>query len=126
VNEPKSARAARGAGPVVITRHFAAPRALVFEAWTRAEHVRRWFSPRTYSVPEAEIDCRPGGVFVVCMRSPQGEDHWSRGRFLEVVAPERLVFESTVVADGERKFTARTTVTFDAVGEHTRMTVSHA
>lgn len=124
--DSKSARTGRPAGPVVLARMFAAPRARVFEAWTRAEHVKRWFSPETYTVPQAEVDCRPGGVFAVCMRSPAGEEHWSRGRFVEVVAPERLVLEGSVFMDGEEKFKARTTVEFEAVGEATRMTVSQA
>ncbi len=30
-----------------------------------------WFSPECYDVPEATVDFRPGGVFDVCMRSPE-------------------------------------------------------
>ncbi len=63
-------------------------------------------------MPEAEIDFRPGGVFDICMRSPQGEDFWTRGKFLEVTRHARLVFTGTFILHGQRKFTARTTVTF--------------
>jgi uncharacterized protein YndB with AHSA1/START domain len=31
--------------PLVISRSFAAPRDLVFRAWSSAEHMKRWFSP---------------------------------------------------------------------------------
>jgi len=112
--------------PLVISRNFAAPREIVFKAWSSAEHVKRWFSPATYSVPEAEIDFRPGGVFAVCMRSPEGQDFWSRGSYVEILPPGRLVFSSAVVVDGAEKFTAHTTVTFEENGPGTSMTVHQA
>jgi uncharacterized protein YndB with AHSA1/START domain len=109
--------------PLVISRTFTAPRDLVFKAWSSAEHMKRWFSPEGCTVPEAEIDFRPGGVFVICMRLPEGQDYWSRGNFIEVSPPDRLVFTAGVVVDGSKKFTVHTTVTFEAVGAGTRMTV---
>jgi uncharacterized protein YndB with AHSA1/START domain len=38
------------------------------------------------------MDVRPGGTFRVCMRSPEGADHWKQGVYREIVEPERLVF----------------------------------
>jgi uncharacterized protein YndB with AHSA1/START domain len=109
--------------PVVITRRFPAPRALVFQAWSTAEHIKRWFSPSTYTVPDAEIDFRPGGVCAICMRSPDGQDFWSRGKYLEIVPPERLVFSIGLVMAGETRFTAHTVVVFEEEGAGTRLTV---
>lgn len=109
--------------PLVVSRTFTAPRDLVFRAWSSADHMKRWFSPIGYTVPEAEIDFRPGGACAICMRSPEGVEHWSRGTFLEIVPPERLVLELGVVVGGERRFSAHTTVTFAADHGATRMTV---
>lgn len=109
--------------PLVVSRHFAAQRALVFQAWSTAEHIKRWFSPEGFTVPEAEVDFRPGGVFAVCMRSPDGKDFWSRGTFLEVAPNERLVLADSVSDGGSPKFDVRTTVTFEDEGAGTRMTV---
>jgi uncharacterized protein YndB with AHSA1/START domain len=77
------------------TRIFAAPRERVFAAWTRAEHLEHWFGPKRFSIHSAEADPRPGGVFRLCMRSPDGKDYWVRGTYREVVAPERLVIACT-------------------------------
>ena len=82
-----------------LTRFYDAPPQRVFEAWTKAEHLKHWFGPHGFTVPSCEADPRPGGVFRLCMRSPQGKDYWVRGVYREVVAPQRLVI--TCTADDE-------------------------
>lgn len=125
------ARAEAGASdrsiePVVLTRVFPAPRAIVFKAWSSAEHMKRWFSPEGFTVPEAEIDFRPGGTCAICMRSPDGQDFWSRGEYVEISPPDGLVFTLAMMDAGEPKFTAHTTVTFEEDAGGTRMTVHQA
>lgn len=123
----KAADLRRGEKPeLVISRSFAAPRELVFKAWSTAEHMKRWFSPEGCTVPEATVDFRPGGVCEICMRLPDGQDFWSRGEYIEISPPDRLAFRSSVFVKGERKFTAHTAVTFEEDGEGTRMTVRQA
>jgi len=99
--------------PLRISRAFPAPRALLFRAWSSADHIKRWFSPETYSVPDARVQMHVGGHFDVCMRGPYGGERWIRGTFVEVIPYNRLVIEMRVV-DAERKplFNARTEVTF--------------
>ena len=110
--------------PLMLSRRFAAPRTLVFRAWSTAEHIKRWFSPEALSVPEAEVDFRPGGVFTVCMRDPAGQDYWSRCRFVEITPPERLVFAGGVsIGNSEPKFTVHTTVRLEDDGGGTLMSV---
>ena len=109
--------------PLVVSRLFAAPRELVFKAWSHADHIKRWFSPEGCDVPEADIDFRPGGAFVSCMRLPDGTDNWCRGTFLEISPPERLVVEIGVEVDSVKRFTAHTAVNFAVEGAGTRMTV---
>jgi len=77
---------------LVIKRTFDAPRRLVFEAWTRREHLMRWCAPTGFVVTHADGDARPGGAWRSCMRSPEGEDHWVGGVYREIVPHERLVF----------------------------------
>ena len=47
--------------------------------------------------PEATVEMRVGGRFEVCMRSPEGMEHWTKGTFTEVVAPERLTIDHHVI-----------------------------
>ncbi|WP_242527330.1 SRPBCC domain-containing protein [Ktedonosporobacter rubrisoli] len=76
-------------------RHFAAPRTLVFEAFTRAEHLKRWWAPRPYTIPTCTIDLRPGGIWHYSVRGPSGQEHWARSVYREIVPPEKLVYTST-------------------------------
>ena len=75
---------------LVMSRTFDAPRRLVFEAWSKAEHVAKWFTPRPLTTAECEVDFRPGGVFRVVMRFPDGLEHEFKGTFGEIDPPERL------------------------------------
>src|SRR5271169_5292012 len=113
-------------GPVRLSRVFAAPRETVFKAWSSADHIKRWFCPGGYLVPEAKVEMRVGGAFEVCMRSPEGVDHWTRGTFIEVVAPERLAIDHHVIdpCGGGPLFSALTEVAFiDDSGSRTLMEV---
>jgi uncharacterized protein YndB with AHSA1/START domain len=100
--------------PLRVSRVFSAPRETVFRAWSSADHIKRWFCPNGYSVPEAKIEMRVGGAFEVCMRSPEGVDHWTKGTFTEVVPPERLAIDHHVIdpCGGGPLFSALTQVKF--------------
>ena len=70
-------------GTVVISRVFDAPRELVFDAWTRPEHLLRWFAPRGCSFQIERIDVRPGGGFHSCIRDASFEC-WCLAEYLEI------------------------------------------
>jgi len=117
--DDKDDAAAGKPAPTRLSRTLNAPRAVVFKAWSSAEHVKRWFAPQPYTVPDAKVELRVGGAFDVCMRSPAGETHWTRGFFSEVVQDSRLVIEMQVdgPAGGGIAMRARTEIDFsDAPG----------
>jgi len=102
-----------------LSRVFDAPRRLVFEAWTKAEHVSRWFAPKPLTIPECKVDFRVGGAFNLVMVMPNGTRFPFVATFREIVVPERIVFEG-VIHDDNR---AMTTVTFTEQGGKTRVDV---
>ena len=78
---------------MTIERRFEAPRELVFDCMTRAEHLTRWWGPRGFVSPECESDARPGGKLKLDMHGPEPYGlNPVRGEFLEVERPGRLVF----------------------------------
>ena len=110
---------------LLISRIIDAPRERVFKAWT--QQLPRWWGPHGMTTPVCEMDLRPGGIFRTVMRAPDGMEYPTRGVFLEVVEPERIVFTdgyepgwqpvaehfmTTLVAfealpEGKTKYTAR-------------------
>ena len=77
---------------LTLTRIFAAPRALVFAAWTEARHIKQWSAPNGFTIPVSRGDLRVGGKWRACMVSPQGEKMWLGGSYREVVKNKKLVF----------------------------------
>jgi uncharacterized protein YndB with AHSA1/START domain len=106
---------------LVVTRTFAAPAHIVFEAWTRPELFIRWWAPKSMGVPllSCEMDVRAGGRY----RLEFGQDASSSmaffGRYVEVVPHSRLVWTNDESEEG-----AVTTVTFEEKGGGTLLVFS--
>jgi uncharacterized protein YndB with AHSA1/START domain len=82
---------------LVLERVIDVPPELVWEAWTKPEHVVKWLTPAPWTVAACEIDLRPGGKFWTVMRSPEGQEVPIDGCFLEVVPMERLVWTDALL-----------------------------
>jgi len=92
---------------IVMTRVFDAPRDLVFDAFTKAELLKRWFGPRGWSLKVCEVDLRVGGGFRFVLRGPNGREMGMRGVWREIIAPERTVhMESFDDYPGESQVTS--------------------
>jgi uncharacterized protein YndB with AHSA1/START domain len=106
---------------ICLTRVFDAPRALVFEAMTRPEHIARWWGQlgAGYSVPVCEVDLRVGGKWRFVNRHPKGEVAF-HGEYREITPPERLVYTELMepYPDG-----SLVTTTFAEEAGKTRVTV---
>jgi uncharacterized protein YndB with AHSA1/START domain len=82
----------RGDREIVMTRVFNAPRNLVFDALTRPELLKRWFTGAPgWSLVVCDIDLRVGGTYRYVWRSPEGAEMGMSGVHLEIVPPERIV-----------------------------------
>jgi uncharacterized protein YndB with AHSA1/START domain len=113
--------------PLVLARTFAAPRDVVFCAWGSAEQLKQWFCPAGFTIPEAQVEFRVGGAFNICMRSPQGTNHWTQGRYSEIAPPDRLVIYMKVAGEnGEALFDAHTVVLFSDAEGGTRIEVTQS
>jgi uncharacterized protein YndB with AHSA1/START domain len=76
-----------------LERTFDAPAQAVFDAWTSAEVLRRWWPAGSdWETPVAEVDVRVGGRLRLVMRSPKGEEFGGSGEYLAIDPPKRLVF----------------------------------
>lgn len=109
---------------LTITRTFAAPRELVYDAWTSPEHFTVWFGGDTVSVPIESVafDVRPGGTWRATMELPDGRSMNWVGEFLEASRPERLVM--TITDDATSDERATITVDLVTVDAGTEMTMT--
>lgn len=103
-----------------ITRIFDAPRHVVFEAWTKTEHLKNWFSPRDFNILKLQSDCRPGGAWLSRMESPKYGAEQMSGIYREVVPNEKLIFtHAWDHEDGKPSHETLITVTFADKDEKT-------
>jgi uncharacterized protein YndB with AHSA1/START domain len=75
----------------VTTRLFDAPRELVWQTFTEARHLEKWFGPKGLRVNVAKLELRPGGIFLYSMQTPDGKTMWGKWFYREIVPPEKLV-----------------------------------
>src|SRR5450756_128726 len=84
---------------IVITRVFDALRELVWQAWTKPEHIKEWSAPRGFAIPVSEGDLRPGGAWRACMLAPDGARLLLGGIYREIIEHELLVFSHAWMDD---------------------------
>ncbi|MEM7259698.1 MAG: SRPBCC domain-containing protein [Pseudomonadota bacterium] len=79
--------------PSIIVREFNAPRELVFDAWTRVEHLDQWMFPMPGATCKfVSADITDGGTSLHKISMPNGFEMWLFTRYEEVTRPEKLVF----------------------------------
>jgi uncharacterized protein YndB with AHSA1/START domain len=125
---------------VVIERTFEAPIDLIWQMWTDPEYFKKWYGPKGFTVPVANMDMRVGGKRLICMASPDGSmKMWTTGEYTEIVPNERLVYtESPADENGNvvspsamgmpdgYPATTEVTVLLEDLGGRTKMVMTHA
>ena len=88
---------------VIVSHNFDAPIQLVFDAWTKPEHLKNWWAPATYSTTYCTVDLKIGGLFRYCMSNSEGVGIWGRGLYTEINSPFRLAYlDSFTDKDGNQ------------------------
>jgi uncharacterized protein YndB with AHSA1/START domain len=111
---------ADAARSIVVARVFDAPREMVFDTWTDSRHLGRWYGPKGFTITTHSIDVRPGGVWLFDMHGPDGVDYPNKITYIEIVRPERLVYDH---GDPGAPAYFQTTVTFAEQGGRTQLTM---
>ena len=105
---------------ILITREFAAPKHLVYKAWTTPELIKRWWSANRGEVTLAEVDLRVGGKWRYVMMA-EGFEVGFHGEYREIVPNERIV--STEVFEGMPDAEALDTLTLAEKNGRTILTI---
>ncbi len=87
------------------TRIINAPRARVYEAWTKPEQMSKWFAPKPFQLIVNQMDFRSGGKFAMAMRGPNGEDFPFTGTYREIAPPAKLSWNGEFPGDPKDNIT---------------------
>jgi uncharacterized protein YndB with AHSA1/START domain len=79
---------------IEFTHTFHAPREVVFNAFTKSEHLENWWGPKGWAFDVSKFDFRPGGVFHYSQKSPDGNVMWVKFVYHEIIAPVKIVYTS--------------------------------
>jgi uncharacterized protein YndB with AHSA1/START domain len=79
---------------LLLVRDLNAPRDIIWDCWTKPEHLVHWFVPKPHKVVDCELDVRVGGACNTTF-DVDGARIENKGVYLEVVPQERLVFTDT-------------------------------
>jgi uncharacterized protein YndB with AHSA1/START domain len=109
---------------IVLRRVFDAPRDLVFDAFSRPEHIRQWWGSADSEMTACEMDFRPGGSWRFVQRAPDGSEHPFKGVYQEIVRPSRIVQTFIYDVEGIRDYPAVETMLFEERGSQAVLTVN--
>ena len=114
--EPADATADR---EIVISQLIDGPRELVFEAFTRVEHLSQWWGPDGFTTTTESFEFGVGREWKFVMHGPDGTDYQDCVTWREIVPPERITLLHGEFRDDPNAF--ESFLTFEPVGGHTRI-----
>ncbi|MBI5794465.1 SRPBCC domain-containing protein [Candidatus Uhrbacteria bacterium] len=105
---------------IVITRMINAPRTRVWETWTTADHLAKWWGPDGFTTTTHEFNFSVGGRWRFIMHGPDGTDYPNHIVFTQIKVPE-LIAHDHGGDDGKVHF--RAVVTFEEKDNGTLVTL---
>lgn len=116
---------------IVTVRVMDAPRDRVFRAWSDPALLAQWWGPKDFTNTFHAFDFRPGGTWRFTMHGPDGMDYHNESEFVEIVKPERIVFDhlkpmhrfrvDTILEEVDAKTKLTFRMTFDTAEECERV-----
>jgi len=97
-----------------IERTLNAPVELVWEVFTKPEHIANWWGPNGFTNTIYTMDVRTGGEWDFVMHGPDGRDYKNRSIYEEIIPLKKIVFNHF-----NPSFT--TTIKFEAKGDQTHL-----
>jgi uncharacterized protein YndB with AHSA1/START domain len=115
---------------LVLTREFTAPILSVFEAWTNADVLARWFGPEGFTVLDAKTDLSVGGKYEITIQSPDKNIIKHFGEYVEINVPNSLIFtwelrDQTCAGSEGQHVNTLVTLLFQETTKGTLLTLTH-
>src|SRR4051794_40738802 len=104
-------------------RVLAAPRSIVFGAFSDASELAKWWGPEGFRIPSLQFEPRVGERYRIEMQPPEGDHFWLSGEFCEVEPGARLAFTFVWEEPDPDDVDTRATLSFRDVGGSTKLTL---
>ena len=110
--------------PLLLLDHeIDAGKEAVYKAWTDLELFQQWFRPTGFSIARAEMDPQVGGYFRIHMKSPDGEIYPTKGEYILLDAPDRIVYKDSWDDDRAANEPTIAEIVFEAKGDKTLLKI---
>jgi uncharacterized protein YndB with AHSA1/START domain len=76
-----------------LSRKLNAPIDLVWEVWTKPEHIALWWGPDGFTNTIHTMNLVPGGEWDLVMHGPDGTNYKNKSVFREIVLHKKIVYE---------------------------------
>jgi uncharacterized protein YndB with AHSA1/START domain len=76
-----------------LSRKINAPVELVWEVFTKPEHIVNWWGPDGFTNTITKMEVMPGGEWDLVMHGPDGTDYENKSIFKEIIPFKKIVYE---------------------------------
>ena len=108
---------------LVLDYQIDASKESVYKAWTDLEIFQKWFCPTGFSIARAEMVLRVGGYFKIHMKSPEGDIYPTKGEYILLEEPHRIVYRDSWDDDREENEPTIAEIIFESQGEKTLLKI---
>lgn len=108
---------------VIYKKYYDAPVSLVFDAWSKHEHLAEWWGPDGFTLTTISMNFIDGGIWDFIMHGPDGTDYKNKIQFVEINESRSIVYKHLGDGGESKDVSFQTMITFEPAGEGTNLTM---
>lgn len=106
---------------VTYKKYFDVPVDLLFEVWSKPEHLMEWWGPDGFTLTIKSLDFSNGGIWEFIMHGPDGHDYQNKIQFIEISKPHFILYQHLGDGEGDEDVNFQSRIIFEAAGEGTNL-----
>lgn len=106
---------------VTYKRYFDVPADLLFEVWSRSEHLTEWWGPDGFTLTINSLDFSNGGIWDFVMHGPDGHNYKNKIQFLDINQPYSITYKHIGEGEGDADVDFQSKIIFESAGEGTNL-----
>lgn len=106
---------------VTYKKYFDVPVDLLFEVWSKPEHLTEWWGPDGFTLTIKSLDFSNGGIWEFIMHGPDGHDYQNKIQFINIQKPKSILYKHIGDGEGDEDVNFQSRIIFETVGEGTNL-----